>query len=183
MSQSSSSAYPAQYQVSQNQYPTTPSQYTHQSYPGSSSFQSQSSYTSNPPTQNSLYQSSAQTSSYQAQGSNSNSTTAYHPRDSQSAPANSYPTAVACQSSYQRNNQAAMAATSQTQPVVYSTQTYGSTHPSTLQTSPLTDAKLTESLSKMSVKDNTLENSQTSTQVIKLSYFAIVCVCVLFCMK
>lgn len=164
MSQSSSSAYPAQYQVSQNQYPTTPSQYTHQSYPGSSSFQSQSSYTSNPPTQNSLYQSSAQTSSYQAQGSNSNSTTAYHPRDSQSAPANSYPTAVACQSSYQRNNQAAMAATSQTQPVVYSTQTYGSTHPSTLQTSPLTDAKLTESLSKMSVKDNTLENSQTSTQ-------------------
>ncbi|XP_029641174.1 ubiquitin-associated protein 2-like isoform X4 [Octopus sinensis] len=159
LSQSNSAHYPAQYQT---QYPNTP-QYNHQGYQTSSSFQSQSSYSSNQPNQNSLYQSSAQTSSYQPQGSNSNSTTAYHPREAQSTPANSYQTVVS-QSSYQRSNQANLAATSQPPPVIYSNPTYGSAHPSSLQTSPLTDAKLSESLSKMTVKDTSLENSQSSAQ-------------------
>lgn len=170
------------------------------------SFHSQASFSTNPATNNSLYQGSANQSNYPAHQSAptggsayQNQSTTYHSsRDSQ--PANSFQAAVSqAAAAYPGGNQGNYQTPSQTnnyqsggsqsnnsnypsaashtgnspyqrdstsnQSTYNSSQTYGSSSSSHQGSLPLSTNKLTDSLQKMTVKENSLDTRQTTSQV------------------
>ncbi|KAK3096720.1 hypothetical protein FSP39_002655 [Pinctada imbricata] len=167
--QSGSSQYSGQNQY--QSYGQSGSQYQNQgSYSGGSSYG-----TSSQSNQNSLYQTPV-SNSYQGSGSSlyhsgsssqgsyqQSSQSGYHTKRESQAPG-SY-SANATQSSsgaYQRDSQTGLSVpSSQGQMASYSSQNYQNNLTSNLQTSPLNASQISETLSKMSVKENSLDTRQS----------------------
>lgn len=179
-----------QYQSGQG-YNSSSSQYQNQyhqnygqsgsSFPNQNSYGSGSSYNSQS-SQNSLYQSSVPTTySNQNSASQNAQNSLYHQsspssyqqnsqsyhRDSQAPGAYSANVSQSNSSSYQRDSsQSGLSTTVSQSQTGYSSQTYGSSQhqnslPSNLQSSPLNPNKLGDSLSKMSVKDSSMDTRQS----------------------
>lgn len=150
--------------ASQSQFQPSGNQYG--GYQASTAFQGQSGISSSgnrESAQNSLYQTSPQ----QPANSYSSGSGSFHVRDSQSSSTLQQSSNIQSNNAYQTQPSPAGApglkVTTTQSPSGYTTQTYStshsSQHPQSLQTSPLSN-KLGDSLSKMTLKDSSLDGRQ-----------------------